>query len=244
MALVQNAYANCTAKNPETCRYHGKQFSNARFKEFQSAKHMFEILDERIPATKVIPYLEQSLDAYLDETNKIRDNLDRDTAYALHRYTDEYGSRKITAYLNNQNARFHDETEEQIKDQISKLDAYIQKYTPNRQDRVLYRGIEKLGTGFENIEIGKKISFKNFLSTTSSSDVARSFTNKNHPIILEVITDKGAALHGNYMEYEYLLPRDMSFTIASIAENVTVEGRNKQSTVGVTVITLIDAKTK
>lgn len=240
MPVVKNPYANCTAKNPESCRYHGKQFSNERFKQFKSANHMFEILDERVPAAKTIPFLQPSLDDYIAETDPIKDTLDSETAYALHRYTDEYGSRKVTAYLNNPNLRFYDESEEQLKDQISKIDTYIQDNTIKREPRVLYRGIEKLGAGFEELKVGKRINFKNFLSTTTSTDVARTFTKKDHPVVLEIITAKGAPLYDSYMEHEYLLPRDMNFKVDSIDENVTFEGINGKSTLGVTLIRLIE----
>jgi hypothetical protein len=99
--------------------------------------------------------------------------------------------------------------------------------------------VKGFGYKMADLEPGKIISFKSFLSTTSEVDIAKDFTDKDSPVILNIVTKAGVPIRINFSEHEYLLPRDKKFAVSKVEENVHIIGR-LDSFPGVTLVTLKD----
>lgn len=197
---------------------------------------MFEILDKNIPATKVIPSFEPDMDEYSKEIKNIENTASKETLRIIHNYTDDLGSRDISSYL--RNASKWENIPTKIVESVEIMDKYVKDFAVSGSSRILYRGIDSLDSNLRTLSVGNKISFPNFSSTTTSSDIVQDFVNKDHPVILEILSMTGTPLYSNFFEFEYLLPRDSRFEVLSIEENVTYENSNKNDTTGVTRIVL------
>lgn len=237
--VVRNPYRNCQAKNPETCRYHSQQFK--KIEELKSSiSDFFQKVEEQVTPTRVLTFKEPETDSFQfwENFEKMVEEEAKEIKASLYRYADDYGSRNITYLLLNPDAQY--ENVERMWKDIKNIDYFVEKYTPLRKNpHTVYRGVKKIGVKLSSLKQGSHISFQNFLSTSTQADVAKDFTDKEAPVVLEIKTKKGAPLRMNFSEYEYLLPRDSQFRVTSIEENVRIEGLRKNLD-GVTIISLED----
>lgn len=252
-ATVKSAYKNCTAKDPSTCRYHGKRFARHPLaSQFKSAEDIFIILDQKkIKPTAVIKKEElteevQNAEKWRASAKEANDTLTRNEKYVLHQYSDEYGSRNISTVLRNPDKQFvfATETSEQTWNKIHTIDRIIETHAVDVSEKTLWRGIKELDYEFKTVQVGDEIETPTYLSTSETANVAATFTPKEHPIVLKIKAKKAFPMANLLFdsEREMLVARQKRFKVVGIDENVRVETTRRTSSQGflegITVVSL------
>ena len=138
--LIKNPYQNCKAKDPLTCPYH------SNFKPLTlgtKVTELFERIDKDFPPTVIRELsFREDFDSFLEASDLFDSKLSKDERYALHLYSDDYGSRKVTyALVNGQAETFHDDA---VVKQIKLIDSAL-TYSDNlKQDLCLFRGMNSI----------------------------------------------------------------------------------------------------
>lgn len=233
---VRGATRNCTAKNgPETCRYHSAQFTVTPLAEkYKSFSDVFDRVDKEFEPSMIIRSLyadytarsEAKLKFGLTHQNNMEAKLNDDERWAVHSYTDEYGSNRIRTVLNNpdRDYDFNGESMDSIHRKINSLDSAFEKAAESTEHVALWRGVNSLEYELEGVAEGSTIEYKTYASTSIDSEVAAEFTKQEHPIMLKIHARKGLYMGGQYVsEQEVILPRGSKFTVVGIYENAHVE---------------------
>ncbi len=241
--LIKNPYQNCRAKDPRTCPYH------SNFKPLTlgtKITELFERIDKDFPpvVTKELSF-DHSFDAFLEDSDSFDAKLSRDERYALHLYSDSYGSRKITyTLINDQAETFYDTG---IIQQIKLIDSALAKSNTLKQDLCLFRGMNNIPESWGELSLGQTVEFKNFVSTSLNPIVALDFANDESPVLFEIKSSSGAPIRYHFGEFEYLIPRDEKYRVLDIEENVRCVTKSsvvskRKNIPGVTVIKLEQVK--
>lgn len=149
---------------------------------------------------------------------------------AINEYVDGSGHDTINRYLREPNNDIFDK--ERLEDYVKGLDESMKNSL--KHDTLLYRGF---GTT-QNIEPGMTINYKGFNSTSFNPGVALKFavngaqTGVKRPVVLRIKAKKGqkglapvlsdlddsvhTSLRSN--EYEYILPRNLSFKVTKVED--------------------------
>jgi hypothetical protein len=241
-SVVKNAYANCHAKNPATCRYHGRKY--VQITEFKNIKDMFTAVDKQFPAALTLSEAVPDLMDFVHESDTLAASLSSDENFALHRYCDEYGSLDIFRYLHNPNYAPAWQSVDNLREQITIIDSIIDSLPAPTKPKTLYRGIKKFYDGLSGLKVGSEVSFDSYASNSSDLNTAKDFTTKDAPILFKIVTKKKAApiKMGYMVEYEYLIKHGSKFKVSKKTENVKVNDPrpNKKNLEGVTLIELTD----
>lgn len=193
--------------------------------------------ETQITAASVLDATPDDIDSFMREAQILQEHLTEDERRALYLYCDEYGSQVIAWYLNGTIQNHHREPKEEVMKRVALLDSIIAKHPVKKEPRTLYRGLKKYEPGLSSLKIGEKITFKSYSSTSSSLQTAKDFVDREAPILLKINTRQGAPIYANFLEHEYLLPRDSTFTVTGIEENVLVKSGLKEHP-GYTVVHL------
>jgi len=138
---------------------------------------------------------------------------------------------------------------------VKRLDTLFEQHADVEKPNVLYRGLryDTALAAVKGARVGKRLSVKNFQSTTASPIVARNFVDKSAPVILEI---KGASNalpisfrdNPHSSEEEYLLNRNTEYRVVKVSKKVKwsfSDERNKSYSLdNVTVIELIEIPAK
>lgn len=233
---VRGATKNCTAKNgPESCRYHSSQFRVTPLAEkYKSFSDVFERVDKEFEPSMIVHSLyadlEERSQAELEFGRKHSQNMEAkltsEELWAVHSYTDEYGSNRIRTVLNNPKTiySFNGESMESIQRKISLLDSAFEKAQESTEGTILWRGVTSLEHELEGIQEGSVVEYKTYTSTSIDSEVAVGFATIGHPILMKIHAKKGLYMASQHIsEQEVLLARGGKFQVVGIHENAHIE---------------------
>lgn len=226
--IVAGADKNCRSKDPSTCRYHGVAFV-AITKPSEYIAQRFEQVNKDLAPSMVIPAHDSSDESAWDRRFFEEDYLSDDQRYALHRYSDEYGSTRIRAVLMNPETQydFNGDSMETIHSHIKGLDSLLEGHSVDVSEVPLWRGVKDFKYELSDIQEGSVFTNLSYTPTTTDPEVAVSFSRKESPILLKVKAKEGYRVGGQFAsENEVLLRRGMEFKVASIKENVHLERAN------------------
>lgn len=228
--IVRGADKNCRSKDPATCRYHGSAFI-ALTEPSEYIAQMFEQVEKDLAPSMVIP-VSDSPDETTEEAWDRRffeeDYLTEDERYALHHYTDEYGSTRIRTVLMNPDKvyDFNGESMNTIETRIKGLDSLLRYHSVDVSSISLWRGVKDFKYELSDIQEGSVFTNLSYTSTSTDPEIAASFSRKEAPILLKVAAKKGYHVGGQYAsESEFLLKRGLTFKVVSIHENAHLERR-------------------
>lgn len=232
--IVRGATKNCTAKNPDKCRYHGKQF-----KEIKSLHVALDAMFERVgkdlkPNLVITPNKEartELMDKVQSRWNYAEENLTYKERWAVNSYSDEYGSNHIRYVLMSPEKTFdfNGDSMESVHKRVSLLDGILESHSTDISDVPLWRGVKAFSQEFEGVHVGQVVRTPSFTSTSSDPEVAVAFSSKEAPILLKIKASSGFQMSGYHTsEMEVLLKRDSNFRVVAITENVHLEKSNSR----------------
>lgn len=226
--IVRGADKNCRSKDPSTCRYHGTAFV-ALTKPSEYIAQIFEQVEKDLAPSMVIPASDTPDEKVWDRRFFEEDYLTEDQRYALHRYSDEYGSTRIRAVLMNPDTQydFNGDSMETIHSHIKGLDSLLEEHSVDVSEVSLWRGVKDFKYELSGIQEGSVFTNLSYTPTTTDPEVAVSFSSKDSPILLKVKAKEGYHVGGQFAsESEVLLRRGMDFKVVSIKENAHMERQN------------------
>lgn len=226
--IVAGADKNCRSKDPSTCRYHGVAFV-AITKPSEYIAQRFEQVNKDLAPSMVVPASDTTDERAWDRRFYEEDYLSEDQRYALHRYSDEYGSTRIRAVLMNPETTFdfNGDSMETIHSHIKGLDSLLEEHSVDMSEVTLWRGVRGFKYELADIQEGSIFTNLSYTPTTMDPEVAVSFSSKEAPILLKVKAKSGYPVGGQFAsEREVLLRRGSDFKVVSIKENVHVERSN------------------
>lgn len=232
--IIRGATKNCAAKNPEKCRYHGKQFKE--IKTIHAAlDSMFERVGKDLKPNLVITPDKEARTLLMEKVQSrweyAEDNLTSKERWAVNSYSDEYGSNHIRYVLLSPEKTFdfNGDSMENVHKRIALLDNVLEAHSADISDVPLWRGVKSFSQELEGIKVGQVINTPSFTSTSSDPEVAVAFSSKEAPILLRIKASKGFQMSGYHTsEMEVLLKRGSNFKVASITENVHLEKTNSR----------------
>lgn len=225
--VVSGADRNCRSKDPSTCRYHGKAFV-AITKPSEYIAQRFEQVEKDLAPSMIIPVSDKGDEEDWDRRIFEEDYLSEDQRYALHHYSDEYGSTRIRTVLMNPTKvyNFNGESMNTIATRIKGLDSLLAEHSVDVSDVTLWRGVKDFKYELEDIQEGSVFTNLSYTPTSTDAETAASFSRKESPILLKVKAKKGYRVGGLYAsESEILLKRGLTFKVVSINENAHLERR-------------------
>lgn len=225
--VVMGADRNCRSKDPSTCRYHGAAFI-ALTQPSEYISQMFEQVEKDLAPSMVIPVSDTPDEEVWDRRFFEEDYLSEDQRYALHHYSDEYGSSRIRTVLMNPTKvyDFNGESMNTIETRIKGLDNLLREHSVDVSEITLWRGVKDFKYELSDIQEGSVFTNLSYTPTSTDAETAASFSRKESPILLKVKAKKGYHVGGQYAsESEVLLKRGITFKVVSINENAHLERR-------------------
>lgn len=227
--IVRGADKNCRSKDPSTCRYHGEAFVPLT-KPSEIVGQIFEQVNKDMSPSMVISSsLSEEVEQIWDRKFFEEESLSDQQRYALHRYSDEYGSNQIRSVLMNPEKRyvFNGVSMEDLHSQIKELDGLLEEHSVDVSDTTLWRGVKEFKYELSEVQEGATVTNLSYTPTTLDPEIAVSFSTKSSPILLKVKAKSGYQVGGQYVaEKEVLLRRGLSFKVVSILENVHLKKQN------------------
>lgn len=156
-------------------------------------------------------------------------SLTPDEKFVLTRYSDRNGSLRLNRVLETGSPVSSPE----LTEMVTHLDSLFGKQQDGSQ-RALYRGVERFPDSWDGkLTEGSIVDSLGYMSTTLNPHKAFEFSGKDNVVLMEIKSVQGVPVLVHENEFEILLPRNQSYRVMSVKENLTVNSYEPDYDVGI-----------